>query len=63
MKKAELAKRLVLSDMTIGRTEEQVTRLVRQAAERGLLGVCVYQNMVLTALEAAKGSDRFPLRD
>lgn len=57
MKKAELAKRLVFSDMTIGRTEEQVTRFVRQAAEGGLLGVCVYQNMVLTALEAAKGSD------
>ena len=57
MKKAELAKRLVLSDMTIGRTEEQVTRFVRQAAEGGLLGVCVYQNMVLAALEAAKGSD------
>lgn len=56
MKKAELAKRLVASELTIGRTEEQVVRLVHQAAERGLLGVCVYQNMVLPALEAAKGS-------
>ena len=37
MKKAELAKRLVASELTIGRTEEQVVRLVHQAAERGLL--------------------------
>lgn len=56
MKRAELAKRLVASELTIGRTEEQVADFVRQAVCRGLLGVCVYQNMVLTAVEAAKGS-------
>ena len=53
MKRAELAKRLVASELAIGRTEQQVASFVRQAARRGMLGVCVYQNMVLTAVEAA----------
>ncbi len=57
MKRAELAKRLVASELTIGCTEERIICLVRQAIERGLLGVCVYQNMVSPALEAARGSE------
>ena len=56
MNKSELAKRLVATELTIGGTEEQVTQFVRQAVQRDLLGVCVYQNMLLTALKAAEGT-------
>lgn len=57
MKKTELARRLVASELAIGRTEVQVAEFISQANQRGLYGVCVHQNMLLTALKAAMGSD------
>lgn len=57
MKKNELAKHLVATELTIGCTESQIVEFTLQAAQRGLLGVCVYQNMLLTAIKAAQGSD------
>lgn len=53
MKRSELAKRMVASELTIGRTDAEIAQFTRQAAEYGVLAVCVHQNMVRTALAAA----------
>lgn len=50
-----LASHLNATDLAIGQTPEQVTAFVEEAVCLGLRGVCVYPNMVETALAAAKG--------
>lgn len=53
-----LAARLIATDLTIGHTQKQVNDFVEEAADLGLYGVCVFQNMVRTALTAADGRIR-----
>lgn len=54
MKKAELAKKMIATDLSIGHTKEQISEFVRRAIRYDLYGVCVFQNMVKTAIDASK---------
>lgn len=58
MDQKSLAARLIATDLIIGHTSRQVSDFVEEAAGLGLHGVCVFQNMVKTALEAAGGRIR-----
>lgn len=55
MKKSELSRKMIATDLTIGHTKDQVTEFVKRAVHYGLYGVCVFQNMVKTAHDAAQG--------
>lgn len=55
MDKQTLASRLIATDLSIGQTPAQISAFVEQAAALGCYGVCVLQNMAVTALDAAKG--------
>lgn len=55
MLQKDLASHLILTVLKIGTTEQQVRDMVEKAAAHGLYGVCVFQNMVRTAHEAAAG--------
>lgn len=55
MRRADLSKKMIGTDLTIGHTRAQVREFVERAVSHELYGVCVFQNMVETAVEAAKG--------
>ena len=55
MRKSELSEKMIATDLTIGHTQEQVREFVEKAVHYGLYGVCVFQNMVKTAVDTAQG--------
>ena len=54
MKRHDFAAKFMANCLIIGYTEKQVTEYVQSAVAFGLKGVCVFQNMLKTALAASK---------